>query len=86
MISEKIMEINSSGDFIAFWSETPTCVGIRLETDNSITICAPHGISDLMELKVKPIPEPYRNLELYKERVKEKNWKNIWNKLEIEEV
>lgn len=82
--SIKHRDINSSCESIAYWSETPTCVGIRLEKDNFLTICAPHGLSDLMELRVRPIPLPYRNLDLYKSRMQEKNWGKKWYKLRIE--
>ena len=78
--------VSSSCESIAYWSETPTCVGVRLEKDDSLTVCAPHGLSDLMELRVRPIPLPYRDLSLYKRRIKEKKWKEKWPKLQIERV
>lgn len=68
---------------IAYWSETPTCVGVRLEKDNSLTICAPHGINDLMELIVRPIPEPYRDMNLFNKRVNNKGWVSKWPRLKI---
>ena len=74
---------NSSCESIAYWSETPTCIGIRLEDDGSFTICAPHGLDDLMNLVVKPIPQPYQNLTLYRERIYEKHWNKFWPKLKI---
>ena len=73
----------SSCESIAYWSETPTCVGVRLEDDDSFTICAPHGLDDLMNLVVKPIPQPYQNLFLYQERIAEKKWDKFWPKLKI---
>ena len=78
--------VNSSCESIAYWSETPTCVGVRLEKNNSLTICAPYGLSDLMELKVRPIPEPYRDLNLYKSRIDAKRWEEKWPRLKIERV
>ena len=75
--------VKSSCESIAYWSETPTCVGVRLEYDNSLTICAPHGLDDLMNLVVRPIPKPYQNLSLYQERINEKNWDKFWPKLKI---
>ncbi len=76
--------VKSSCDSIAYWSETPTCVGVRLEQNNSLTICAPHGLSDLLELRVRPIPQPYRDLNLYKRRMQEKKWDQRWPNLNIE--
>ena len=80
------LPVSSSCESIAYWSETPTCVGVRLEKDDSLTICAPHGLTDLMELRVRPIPEPYRDLSLYKSRINEKRWEKKWPKLQIERI
>lgn len=77
-------QVGSACRSIAFWSETPTCVGVRLENDNTLTICAPHGLDDLFNLVVRPIPKPYQRLELYQERIKKKQWDKIWPKLRIE--
>lgn len=68
---------------IATFVETPTCVGIRLEKDDSLTICAPYGLSDLFTLQVKKVPFPFVSSKLYKERVTKKNWKKLWPKLVI---
>lgn len=76
-------QVYSTQEGIAYWSETSTCIGVRLNEDNSFSICAPHGISDLMNLIVRPIPEPYQDLELYNKRISEKNWKKTWPKLQI---
>lgn len=73
----------SSCESIAYWSETPTCVGIRLEDDGRITVCAPHGLTDLMNLIVRPVPRPYQNLSLYRKRAGEKRWEEFWPKLKI---
>ncbi len=75
--------VKSSCESIAYWSETPTCVGIRLEANSSLTICAPHGLSDLMNLIVRPVPKPYQDLSLYRQRIKKKNWGKLWPKLKI---
>lgn len=78
--------VNSSCESIAYWIETPTCVGVRLEDDEGFTICAPHGLDDLMRLVVRPVPMPYQNLSLYQERVTKKNWSELWPKLIIEQL
>ena len=80
------LKINSSCESIDYWSETPTCIGVRLEENNKLTICAPHGLHDLMNLIVQPIPKPYQDLELYKKRIEQKKWKNIWPRLKIVNV
>jgi uncharacterized protein len=73
----------SSCDSIGYYSETPTCIGVRLEKDNSLTICAEYGLSDLMNLIVKPIPPPKQDLALYNKRIAKKQWDKIWPKLKI---
>lgn len=78
--------VKSSCESIAYWSETPTCVGVRLEDNDNLTICAPHGLYDLMELKVKPVPLPFRDLSLYKRRINEKEWEKRWYNLQIEKI
>ena len=75
--------MKSSCESISYWSETPTCIGARLEQDDSITICAPYGLDDLMNLIVRPIPKPHQNMSLYIERMEEKKWDKIWPKLKI---
>lgn len=76
-------QVHSSEESIAYWSETPTCVGARLEDDDLISVCAPHGLDDLMNLVVRPIPQPYQDLDLYRQRVENKAWEKTWPKLHI---
>ncbi len=76
-------KVYSTEEGMAYWSETPTCIGVRLDKDEEIIICAPYGIDDLMNLRVRPIPKPLQDLKLYNERVLTKNWKKIWPKLQI---
>lgn len=72
----------SSEDGLAHWIETPTCVGVTLNEDDSLTLVAPHGIDDLVHLRVRPT-NPNKDLVLYRERVTKKKWKETWPKLEI---
>ncbi|MBI2103075.1 nucleotidyltransferase family protein [Candidatus Woesearchaeota archaeon] len=73
----------SSGEAIAYWTETPTCVGVRLEINDSLTVCAPHGLEDLMTMKVRPSPKPYQDWDSYQQRMSEKRWDLIWPHLVI---
>jgi hypothetical protein len=74
---------SSTASGIAYWSETPTCVGVRRNNSGTFTICAPHGLHDLMNLVVRPVPKPWKDVALYNSRISEKNWKSIWPKLSI---
>ena len=75
--------VKSSCESTAYWSETATCVSVRLETDGNLTVCAPHGLDDLMNLIVRPVPKPYQDLFLYNQRMKDKKWNKFWPKLKI---
>ena len=74
---------SSSCNAISHWIETPTCIGVRLKKDDSLTICAPHSLEDLFNLVVRPTTTDSQNLKIYNERMKEKNWIKNWPKLKI---
>lgn len=65
------------------WIEVPTCVGVRLEFDNQLTICAPFGLEENWSLKIKINPENQRPA-VYRDRIKNKSWLQIWPKLTAE--
>lgn len=64
------------------WMETPTCVAVGLNDDDSLSLFAPHGIDDLVSLKVRPSPNNF-DKEAYRTRQLKKKWKEKWPKLEI---
>ncbi len=72
----------SSEDGLAHWIETPTCTGVKLLEDDSLQLIVPHGIDDLVNLRVRPT-NPERDSALFQERVTKKRWKELWPKLEI---
>ena len=73
---------SSSLDGLARWTETPTCIGVKLNESDNLVLLAPHGIEDLISLKVR-IGPLLKNKKLYKQRIKEKNWNKTWPKLKI---
>lgn len=74
----------STENALRYWLETPTCVAVRLEHDDAITMLAPHGLTDLFALVVRPTPSGQRRLEAYRQRMREKNWTARWPCLRIE--
>jgi hypothetical protein len=46
---EPVAPLTSTADGIATWPEYATCVGVRLEDDDTLTVCAPHGLDDLLD-------------------------------------
>lgn len=85
-INNNIPPYSSSVDAISKFPETATALGVKLnETDNVILI-APCGISDLVNLEVKPTPffkEDKQRLNIYEDRITKKNWKSTWNKIKV---
>jgi hypothetical protein len=68
---------------LAEWVETPTCVAVRLEEDDTLALFAPHGIDDLVNLVVRPSPSFENDLDKFWERVKGKGWEAKWPKLRV---
>ncbi len=69
---------------LADWVETPTAVAVRLEDDDTLTLFAPYGVDDLVNLIVRPTPTDFNrkdNFETYRERIRSKGWKRRWPKL-----
>jgi len=67
---------------IAHWVELPTCVGVRLENNNHLTICAPFGLRHNWSLEVAINPD-FPQPEVFVERVTKKQWLTIWHNLEL---
>ena len=74
---------SNSTDALSRWVETPTCVAVRLEDNDRLTLIAPHGIRDLVSLEVRMSPGYSRDPQHYTERVKTKRWEARWQKLKI---
>lgn len=76
----------NSTEALADWSETATCVGVRLE-GKKLMLTAPHGIEDLVNLKLRRIPayqtKYTHDPKLFERRIKEKNWLTKWPLLTI---
>lgn len=71
-------------DGLARWTETPTCIGVKLGGDGRLlSLVAPHGISDLVHLIVRPGPLAKHRLGTYAKRMKEKGWIKRWPRLRI---
>ncbi|MDM5188445.1 nucleotidyltransferase family protein [Bacillus sp. DX4.1] len=76
----------SSVDAISKFPETATALGVTLDEMNNVVLTAPCGIEDVLTLQVKPSPhftETMERANLYEERVRNKNWKNIWPNITI---
>ncbi len=73
-----------TADAIANWLETPTAVAVRLEPDNRLHIIAPHGLDDLLALRVRPTLAGQRRIAAYHARMAAKNWAATWPNVVVE--
>ncbi|GGA24706.1 nucleotidyltransferase family protein [Psychrobacillus lasiicapitis] len=76
----------SATDGIANFPETATALGVKLYDQDQVILTAPHGITDVIHLLVRPTPRFLTTEELravYEERVQKKDWKKTWPRLEI---
>ncbi len=76
----------SVADAIGHFVETATCVGAYLDTDNKLQLIAPHGLSDLVQFKCRPVPylkQDAKHLAVFKQRILQKNWQQKYPKLSV---
>jgi hypothetical protein len=69
---------------MGFWLETATAVAVRLDYDDRLRLTAPHGLDDLLGLRLRPTAAGRRRSEQYLFRVAAKNWLAIWPRLVYE--
>lgn len=70
----------SAEDGIANFPETVTALGVKLGA-NGLILTAPHGIEDVIQMRVHPVPRFEASNELkavYKKRMESKNWNVKW--------
>lgn len=74
----------SSTDGMSKFPETATALGLSLDENGEIILAAPHGISDVIQLVLRPSPyfaaHPHL-LPIYEKRIAGKNWQSIWSGL-----
>ncbi|MFC4323077.1 nucleotidyltransferase family protein [Litchfieldia salsa] len=88
-IRNNIDPYSSSVDAISKFPETATALGVKLDERDKVILTAPCGISDVVNLEVKPTPYFLENKELsfiYNQRILTKNWEATWNKLNIHRI
>ena len=81
-----ISPYSSSVDAISKFPETATALGVKLNDRDNVILTAPHGIEDVVNLRVKPTPsfcENKEQMKIYEDRIRKKNWQVVWSKVEI---
>ncbi len=69
---------DSTAHAMTFWLETVTAVGVRLEADDSITVIAPLGVDDLVNLTCRPTAFGRTLRADYEGRIAQKRWRELW--------
>nr|WP_246628297.1 nucleotidyltransferase family protein [Paenibacillus oenotherae] len=72
----------STADALSRWPETATAVGARLNGNDSLELCCPHGLIDLFGMVVRRSPL-FMDTTYYIGRVKGKGWQEQWPLLTI---
>jgi hypothetical protein len=80
-VGKGLPQHQSTADAMIYWLETVTAVGVRLEADNSLTVIAPHGTDDLLDLRCRPTAFGRTKLDEYNERITSKRWRELWPKV-----
>ena len=70
-----------TADSMTYWLETVTAVGVRLEADDSLTVIAPLGIDDLVNLRCRPTAFGQTQRAAYEARIAAKRWRELWPKV-----
>jgi hypothetical protein len=71
----------STSDAMTYWLETVTAVGVRLEADDSLTVVAPLGTEDLLNLVCRPTAFGHTDRDQYEARIAQKRWRELWPKV-----
>ncbi|MFE4243053.1 nucleotidyltransferase family protein [Peribacillus butanolivorans] len=80
---------SSSVDAISKFPETATALGVKLDENDNVILAAPCGISDVINIEVKPTPyfkETKERVEIYEDRITKKNWKSTWYKIKVNHI
>jgi len=73
----------SSEDALNEWVETATCVGVKLENNDLLTLSAPRGVEDLVNLVLRPSINTPDKVATFYQRIKDKKWLEKWPKLKV---
>ena len=73
----------NTADAMIYWLESVTGIGVRLEPDDSLTVIAPLGTDDLLNLRCRPTPFGRRQRQEYDERIAAKRWRELWPKVQF---
>ncbi|MET3193937.1 nucleotidyltransferase family protein [Bacillus sp. OAE603] len=88
-LKNNIQPYQSCVDAISKFPETATALGVKLNEMDEIILTAPCGIDDAINGIIKPSPQFLNSrgaIEIFEARLLQKNWKQKWHMLQIEEI
>lgn len=72
-----------TADSMIYWLESVTGIGVRLEAADTLSVIAPLGTDDLLNLHCRPTPFGRTRRHEYEARVEAKRWRELWPKVEF---
>ncbi|MBM6594964.1 nucleotidyltransferase family protein [Microvirga pudoricolor] len=69
-----------TADAMRHWPETATAIGARAR-EARLELAMPWGWDDLFDLAVRPTPRFEQKPDIYRDRLKAKDWRTRWPKL-----
>lgn len=72
-----------TADSMIYWLESVTGIGVRLEADDSLSVIAPLGTDDLLNLRCRPTDFGRARRAEYESRVAAKRWRELWPKVQF---
>ena len=73
----EVEPLTSSADGVATWPETATCVGLRLDVRDRLSVVAPYGLDDLLGLVHRRNPRRV-SVQEYERRLRDKRIAERW--------
>jgi hypothetical protein len=76
----EVEPFTSTADAVATFPETASCIGLRLRSDDSLHVVAPHGLDDLLGCVCRHNPTRVTP-EFYEQRVASHGWRERWPRM-----
>ncbi len=75
----------NTAEAVAYYPELATCVGVRLNDDDSLECLAPYGLEAAWALTLVANPRHPQAQSLLRQRVIEKAWLQRWPRLQVDD-
>jgi len=75
--------LRSLQEAIASWPEPATAVGVRLNDDDALHVIAPHGLADLLGMRIRRNPVRV-SVDTYRQRCASKRYAERWPRVVVE--